>query len=779
MATLRQKTSFGPGTYRGHKFTAERLRQFAEGTNKAIAAGVPIPLLKRHAPINADDAMTQTAAQLEGSGWVTKVEVGPDGALEWEAKDVPDEVAALVEKGTARFTSPEFRDLYTSEKAGVYTGPIIRHFAFTPLPGNPHQGPIEAIAMSEEDKSAFEALKNLSFPVLNAPGEGMRAMSVGAKAIAPEIGCFQFDESDKDQLEEEPSQHAEKDEEPTVKKNYPNEHEEPSLPVGESAGKSLDKEALINDDDDWEVDGIDDDDEDDDEEEDGEEAKKKDEEEASTQHAEGGLPVYRGKDGKPLGPKARKGKIGTFTGNAQQFKRGSRVYLHHNNSGGSMRWVSADPEGNQGVYAPHSEYREGKWRLKSKKSSQHDEAEQFAEKGSFASVLKKHGYSTMLASKKHPDEGFDTSEGGKVFGHDEGHLIELHQPHKGPAQWTHWNAMGAGPTHHRMGVGHESLHQHLSKFHSKKASQHAEDEVVVTPSDATRSRADGEAPIDDKLNPDMPPVATDRSKLSAAIAGMNQLGLVVPSDFDFAAPGAIDVLLAAINTKIKTDQEAEAEKQEIEPGQPVTEAAMPFSEQELEALPPRARAAIEAGQRALQAERAAKERAEAEALQFAEQERATRNNAARDKAKHLINIAVIPPGLRTQLLESYDGAIQFEEGEEQPCFTAVEVAQMVQASLPPALQFLEEMTVQADGPPMREKIGTDANGKAVFKPVTSEQFFEGEPVPSGHIDPARAEEIVRGNPVFRMQQAPAWAPPDLSKSVAANTAKNPSRVMNN
>lgn len=153
MATLRQRTSFGPGIYRGHKFDRDRLLAFVEGTNKAIAAGVPIPLLLRHAPINADDSQTQAFASEpdKGAGFITKVELEPDGSIAWEADGVPDPVVAAKDTGHLKFTSPEFRNHYECEKAGVYSGPVIRHFAFTPTPGNPHQGAIETVALSEQE----------------------------------------------------------------------------------------------------------------------------------------------------------------------------------------------------------------------------------------------------------------------------------------------------------------------------------------------------------------------------------------------------------------------------------------------------------------------------------------------------------------------------------------------------------------------------------------------------------------------------------------------------
>lgn len=183
MGSLNQSTAFGPGVYRGIPFTPEKFQRYVEGTNAAIKAGIPIPLLKRHAPINASDSATQAFAtqEGEGAGWVTEVYVTPQGTLGWKADNVPDDVVKAVQSGTLKFTSPEFREHYSSEKEGAYEGPIIRHMAFTPLPGNPHQSSIDVIAMSEQ-------------------------------------GCFQFSEADYEGPITliDPSQYSEKKEHPAV-----------------------------------------------------------------------------------------------------------------------------------------------------------------------------------------------------------------------------------------------------------------------------------------------------------------------------------------------------------------------------------------------------------------------------------------------------------------------------------------------------------------------------------------------------------------------------------
>lgn len=72
-------------------------------------------------------------------------------------------------------------------------------------------------------------------------------------------------------------------------------------------------------------------------------------------------------------------------------------------------------------------------------------------------------------------------------------------------------------------------------------------------------------PAETPENPDMPPAkATDKTKLAAALAGLGQIGLVLPSDFDFAADGAIDILLASLNTYIAAQNKAEAEESSAE-----------------------------------------------------------------------------------------------------------------------------------------------------------------------------------------------------------------------
>lgn len=595
MGSLRQQSSFGPGVYRGRKLDLERLRTFVDGTNKAIAAGIPIPLLKRHAPIDASDTATIQFAKEEGAGWVKQVGLDDKGAIWWEADGVPSDVHAAVDEKRTRFTSPEFRPVYKSEKAGVYTGPLIRHFAFSIKPGNPTQGPIESLALDESDTS------------------------------------WQFDESERKPLEE------------------PN--------------------------------------------------------------------------------------------------KGNNVTLN-------IRIVDDKPV-----------------------VTQHDE----------------------------------------------------------------------------------------------------------TPSDAARSRADSETPLEEKgekepaLNPDLPPQATDRSKLSAVIAGLAQKNIVLPSDFDFTNDSAIDILIAALNSSIKAENEARAEAEPVDPDDaPVVDASMPFDEtqqfgerssllaahgyerdkvnshpnkgyvsynrkgvdrtgkktfhtvtlykkkkwgqgsssgegheslashlgklhgssqhseqptslngdsvmftpEQLAKLPQDLRLVAEKQNAAI------KEQND-KIVQFDEQRREALNANARDNAIALVQKAKIPPGLRDKLIGGYtpakkgeEATIQFDEGEEQPTYTAVQVAEMVAAALPKNFQFNEKEAEEVEAPKGQILIGHDAKGNPVFRKSSTEQFFEGEAdgVQAGHVSPEEAERLVAANPAFGGHARRGAARQSLSDEVADSARRHPSRM---
>ncbi len=741
MPTASQKTAFGPGKYRGQLFDQDRLKRFVDGTNAAIAAGVPIPLLKKHAVLDADDKTTMAFAtdHGQGAGWITKVFLGDDGNIGWEARDVPDADHEAIEKGTARFTSPEFRENYCCEKDGVYEGPIIRHFAFTPLPGNPHQGPIETASL--------------------ALGENLITNS------------FQFAEEEREPLVAVENGSTEEQE--------PSQHSETMLAGHHKLAADIDKKEF-----------------------------------AKLVKKHGG--THSASDNHFEIPHVSRHRFRRAAAESG-FSHGSEYHFKHPNQfeeGWSQAftevldesiWEEAkkqagagDDEVVKGIYSRMG----GRF-----KDSQHSEM-------SYHSVLSKFGY------QPHP-----TKAGH--YKNATGHVVSLNG--------NDWHHHDSG----EKGSSAQSLHKHLTREHG---SQHAEVPIDVTPTDATDTK------VLDK-NPDMPPITTDRSKLTAVLAGLKQKEIVLPSDFDFASEGAIDVLLAAINSSIAAEQKAEAENVDVEPEGNVQESSMPFSEQfgeklknikgvlkhhgyeeagggddfvahthktntkgigaghtiyhynsghwehhdgskpgdesehaigkgkgakalhaylnrlhssqheeegiqfseeELAAMSPKARQAIEAGVKALAEETAKRKAAEQEAIAFAEKERELKNNQARDNTIRNILTSKIPPIIKQKLLLPIEAkSVQFSEGTEQPLYTSEQVAQLLADNLPPALMFAEDDVVTADTPKVGKQVGKDPEGKPLYSPPTEDTFFEKDEnaLPSGHITPERAEELLRTSPL--------------------------------
>ena len=714
MPTLKQKSSFGPGKYRGIAFDRDRLLRYVEGTNKAIAAGVPIPLLDRkHAKPGATDKETADEADAQGVGWLTKLSLDANDSIEWEAKDVPQNVIDDVRNGHKRFTSPEFRDSYTNEKEGVYEGPIVRHITFTPLPGNPHQGelvPLESIALTE-------------------------------------LGVFQFSESDKD-TEAVTDENAAPDD---VDNGQVDPDEETDITKGKKKKKKEDGT---------------------------------DEDETVNENEE---------DMNEKNPQFAEGKKNRFD-----------IVNPNEKSGGQGQ----SPSHNTNPY--------------------HD-------------VITKHGYKYSHSTPiGRPNGEYYLSHSYAHPDHKDQHAsVDLKDGN------SSWSVSKGGSGSHYTGKHKADLDKflkgRLNRLSKKsKDSQHAEDEVddEVLLDEMGNERPDSPAetglppdivPINEGTNPDMPPVANDRSKLQAVIAGLNQAAnLVLPSDFDFANPGSIDILLAALNTAIKSKQEAEAEAametEQQEKGN-LTEAPMPFSEEggeysiksygtklsgkhgvtgeiaglqqkhirshiehlgkskdrdgelhqvfhkgkqvgsfsklngkmdinshlkdhldgadsqhnetqfsesELAALTPKARAIVEKAE-------ADRKQAEQEKLQFAENEKAAKQSLARNNSLTKIKSYGLPPYVVKQLTASMN-TIQFsEDGKAQPTYTIEDVAAIIKRAMPASMMFAEADVKEADAPKQ------------------GQQFFEGA-TPNGHVDAATARQVVANNPMLKSTRHGATQP---------------------
>lgn len=124
-------------------YSADDLREYADSTNAMLAAGVSVPLLKKHAPLGADDHETNNASATDGAGWLKRIKRVAGGALA-AILDVTDTDAAKgIANGSIKFTSPELREGYEDGKGRRFNR-IFRHFALTPTPRNPDQGAFKA-----------------------------------------------------------------------------------------------------------------------------------------------------------------------------------------------------------------------------------------------------------------------------------------------------------------------------------------------------------------------------------------------------------------------------------------------------------------------------------------------------------------------------------------------------------------------------------------------------------------------------------------------------------
>lgn len=137
-------------TYDVGDYPVERLQAYADETNRAIKAGLPVPLVDVHCDV--DDPRSA----LNNRGWVKELFV-EDGWLGYELDVTDDHAAVAIKNGSIKFTSPEFRESRKYNHIGL-VGPHVRHVALTHKPRNPKQGPFEIVgegiarfSLDEED----------------------------------------------------------------------------------------------------------------------------------------------------------------------------------------------------------------------------------------------------------------------------------------------------------------------------------------------------------------------------------------------------------------------------------------------------------------------------------------------------------------------------------------------------------------------------------------------------------------------------------------------------
>lgn len=206
-----------------------------------------------------------------------------------------------------------------------------------------------------------------------------------------------------------------------------------------------------------------------------------------------------------------------------------------------------------------------------------------------------------------------------------------------------------------------------------------------------------------ETNPDMPPSSEPSKKMAAVVAGLAELGVVLPSDFNFESEGAIDILLTGLNTACQAKAQAETPAPEEEdPPQVNDVSSVNFSEEEIAKLPPAAQVAM----RAAKATAERNKQLEQQITRFSEE----RRKEAREKLVTRIKTSKKLesfPALRDKLA-SKATTVQFGEDKEQPSLTVGEAVDIFEASIPKSL------------------LGGEPEAKEVPHPDGS-TFFSGDP----------------------------------------------------
>lgn len=210
--------------------------------------------------------------------------------------------------------------------------------------------------------------------------------------------------------------------------------------------------------------------------------------------------------------------------------------------------------------------------------------------------------------------------------------------------------------------------------------------------DETANELPVEAP--ETPNPDMPPSSDGAKKMAAVVAGLAELGVVLPADFKFESEGAIDILLTGLNTAVQAKQQAETPVKEEDEPEVSDVSSVNFSEEEIAALPPGVRIALKQRDKLV----AKNKELEKVAVRFSEERRAT----ARENIKQKVSGSKkLTPALREKLLAKLN-TVQFGEDKETPSLTIGEVVDIFEGSMPKSLVADKEPTAKdiehPDGP---------------------------------------------------------------------------------
>ena len=140
----------GPGRYR--RFSAADLREYMDGTLRAMRAGITVPIFSEHPLPGSDEGAprqfsqsVQFADAIREVGELRDLKQKPDGSVVQICEIKSPEHAKAIRNNCVRWTSPEMRESYEDGKGRKF-GRIFAHFALTPNPRNPDQTPLKQVA---------------------------------------------------------------------------------------------------------------------------------------------------------------------------------------------------------------------------------------------------------------------------------------------------------------------------------------------------------------------------------------------------------------------------------------------------------------------------------------------------------------------------------------------------------------------------------------------------------------------------------------------------------
>jgi len=323
-------------------------------------------------------------------------------------------------------------------------------------------------------------------------------------------------------------------------------------------------------------------------------------------------------------------------------------------------------------------------------------------------------------------------------GEDELVVLQAKSKHHVPrnsSEWK-WGYFADKAKAFHSGKGHFSLKKVLSKLDKSKTSpatdettQHSEEANTAQRSETPQHNETSQSneASQHNENPDILQPPTDSvmklKKLEAVLAGLAMKGIVLPSDFTFDSPMALDVLLAAVNSSLKTEMSLAQAAAAVTTD---TSAENTQPENSSNSLPPPP---------------SQNDGAKESPMPFTETLDVKPINS---NVKKIIIESRLPPALKTRMLAIADST-QFDE----KVFSLQDTITLMEKSLPSEFLVDVSKAKEAPAPKANKIVGRNGLGEPVMSNPSVEQFFEKDENVGAtlHVDPEQAERIVSQSPL--------------------------------